>query len=89
MNIIVGQYLAEELDVEGRVTPILWSMTDVVFRQAIADDVLPVFVENPDDKTIRDYARRLRVDYESRTDSSEALIKISMSHLMLNRLQPA
>ena len=63
MNIIVGQYLAEELDVEGRVTPILWSMTDVVFRQAIADDVLPVFVENPDDKTIRDYARRLRVDY--------------------------
>jgi tetratricopeptide (TPR) repeat protein len=62
-NVPVGQRLAEELDVEGRVQPILWSMTDPIFRAYVDDGKLPRFVENPDDKTIRDYAGRLKVAY--------------------------
>lgn len=62
-NLSVGQFVAEELDVEGRVTPILWSMTDPAFRKAIDDGVIPNFAENPDDAMIRDYARKLRVNY--------------------------
>jgi tetratricopeptide (TPR) repeat protein len=62
-NVPVGQMLAKELDEEGRVMPILWSMTDPIFRAYIDDGKLPGFVENPDDKTIRDYAGRLKVAY--------------------------
>ncbi|MCH9020951.1 MAG: hypothetical protein IIA73_11380, partial [Proteobacteria bacterium] len=62
-NVAVGQYLSEEMDLEGRVTPILWSMTDFAFRSYIDDGTLPRFVENPDDKTIREYAGRLRASY--------------------------
>jgi tetratricopeptide (TPR) repeat protein len=62
-NVPVGQRLVEELDVEGRVSPILWSMLDPVFRAYIDDGKLPGYVENPDEKTIRDYASRLKVAY--------------------------
>ena len=62
-NVSVGQYLSEELDLEGRVAPVLWSMTDSEFRSRIDDGTLPKFVEHPDDKTIRDYARKLRASY--------------------------
>ncbi|MCH8978696.1 MAG: hypothetical protein IH945_05570 [Armatimonadetes bacterium] len=62
-NVLVGQYLAEELDLEGRVEPVLWSMTDSTFRSYIDEGKLPRFVENPDDNTIRDYARRMRASY--------------------------
>ena len=34
-------------------------------------------------------SRRLSKDYEERTSSSEAMIYLAMSHLMLRRLQPA
>jgi len=33
--------------------------------------------------------RRLSKDYERRTDTSEAIVKISMIHLMLRRLEPS
>ena len=33
-------------------------------------------------------ARRLSKDYERRTDTSAAMLQISMIHLMLRRLQP-
>lgn len=62
-NVPVAMKLAEALDLEGRVSPIHWSMLDPVFRAYIDDGKLPGFVENPDDKTIRDYAGRLRVAY--------------------------
>ena len=62
-NVPLGQKLVEELDVEGRVAPILWSMTDPVFRAYVDEGLLPGFVENPDDKTVRDYAAKLRVAY--------------------------
>lgn len=62
-NVPVAMKLKEELDLEGRVSPILWSMLDPVFRAYIDDGKLPGFVENPDDKTIRDYAGKLKVAY--------------------------
>jgi len=34
-------------------------------------------------------SRRLSKDYERRTDTSEAMVKISMIHLMLRRLEPS
>ncbi|HXH60609.1 MAG TPA: tetratricopeptide repeat protein, partial [Fimbriimonadaceae bacterium] len=62
-NVPVVQHLAEQLDIEGRVSPIVWSMLDPVFRAYVDDGKLPGFVENPDDKKIRDYAGRLHVRY--------------------------
>jgi tetratricopeptide (TPR) repeat protein len=62
-NVPIGQQLAKELDEEGRVFPILWSMTDPVFRAYVDDGKLPSFIENPDDKTIRDVVGRLKVAY--------------------------
>ncbi len=62
-NVPVAMRLTEELDIEGRVAPILWSMLDPVFRAYVDDGKLPRYVENPDDRTIRDYAGRLKVAY--------------------------
>lgn len=62
-NIPVGQKLAEQLDLEGRVAPILWSMTDPIFRVYIEEKKLPGYVSNPDDRVVRDYASRLKVAY--------------------------
>ncbi len=35
------------------------------------------------------FARRLRKDYDTRSDVSEAMIYVAMIHLMLKRLHPS
>lgn len=62
-NVPVSQKFVAELDNDGRVAPIQWSMTDPVVRDAIEKRVLTEFTTDPDDKTLRDIARKLDVEY--------------------------
>lgn len=62
-NVLIGLKLSEHIDLEGRVTPILWSTTDPVFRAYLEEKTLPEYVANPDDPTIEEFASRLRVAY--------------------------
>ena len=62
-DVLVGQFIAEELDIEGRVSPILWSMTDPVFRAYVDEGSVPNFGDNPDLDSVRDFARKQKFAY--------------------------
>ncbi len=55
--------VADELSKEGRVVPIVWSLSDPVFRLSAEEGLIPRFKENPSDKEISDTAQKLRVKY--------------------------
>ncbi|MBS1713733.1 MAG: hypothetical protein JST30_05290 [Armatimonadetes bacterium] len=60
--LLVAPYLAEELDRDGRVRPVVWSNTDPVFRQWTASRPEQDFVPYPDLRTALDGARSLGVE---------------------------
>ena len=63
LQLSFAQYLAEELDVAGRVAPIVWSMNDPKFREYVSDGTISEFVPAPDLRLIREVGRKLRVQY--------------------------
>ena len=58
-----ANYLAGYLDESGRVSSILWGMTDAKFRQAVLDGKLDVEVETISDKNVNKAADVLKVSY--------------------------
>jgi len=58
----VAPYLAEELDMDGRVRPVVWSNTDPVFRQWTESRPEQDFVPYPDMRTALGGARSLGVE---------------------------
>jgi len=62
-NLPLDSYFAGELEQEGRVVPIVWSLSDPVFRGLVEDGELPRFTATPSEKEIREVAARLKVDY--------------------------
>lgn len=58
-----ANYLAGYLDESGRVTSVLWGMTDANFRQAVLDGKLDVDVETISDKGVNKAADVLKVGY--------------------------
>jgi len=62
-NLSIDSYLAGEIEQEGRVTPIVWSLSDPVFRALVDDGEIPRFTPTPTEREIREVAGRLRVDY--------------------------
>lgn len=62
-NYTLAPYVAEELDKDGRVRPVVWSMTDPVFREWTSKDVFRGFEFNPTLNTVQDVARKLGVKY--------------------------
>lgn len=55
--------VADELSKEGRVTPIVWSLSDPVFRISAEEGVIPRYKANPSDQEISETAQKLRVKY--------------------------
>ena len=62
-NYSLAPFVAEELDKDGRVRPVVWSMTDPVFREWMSKDVVSGFEPNPTTKTAMDMARKLGVRF--------------------------
>lgn len=62
-NVLVADSLADELAEQGRVRPILWSMSDPVFRAYVESGILGEFKPRPSVDQIREAGRKLRVDF--------------------------
>ncbi|MCW5939326.1 MAG: hypothetical protein KF884_02650 [Fimbriimonadaceae bacterium] len=62
-NQLLAPYLAQALDDDGRVRPVVWSMTDPVFRQWAETDSILVEAEQPDERTVLRVASRRRIEY--------------------------
>ncbi len=61
-NRMLGQLMAEELDNDGRIIPIAWSLSDPLFRRAV-DEKLVKASNNPGIDEILNSAEKLKTDY--------------------------
>lgn len=62
-NVLIAPYLAEQLQQDARVQPILWSMADPLFRRYVETGIVSDFDERPSIAEVRETARKLRVDW--------------------------
>lgn len=62
-NVDLGIYLAEELDKEGRVAPVVWSLTDAFFRAAVNDGFITNPNEAPSLAIAQQAASKMKVEY--------------------------
>lgn len=62
-NFSLTSFVADQLDKDGRVRPVVWSLTDPVFRQWVNKDVFGPFEQNPSQSQALDTARKLGVRY--------------------------
>lgn len=59
----LAPYVAEELDKDGRVRPVVWSLSDPVFREWSAKDIVGGLDPEPDQRQVLETGRRLGVPY--------------------------
>jgi tetratricopeptide (TPR) repeat protein len=57
------QYIAQEFDEDGRVSPIAWGLTDPYFRAAVEDGLLKSASKQPDLEEALAAGNRLKVEY--------------------------
>lgn len=62
-NVAILSYIAQELDDEGRVVPIAWSLTDPVFRAAVDDGHIKRPPTYPSMELAFEIANKLRITY--------------------------
>lgn len=62
-NLRFATELANELDAEGRVVPIVWSMSDAIFRTYVDENRIRVKADDPSDDEIASLAKRMKVAY--------------------------
>jgi len=62
-NLPILNLIADELDNDGRVKPIAWSMTDPEFRKAVDSGLIRDGVDYPEFEDIRVGAQKLKVEY--------------------------
>ncbi|MBS1721941.1 MAG: hypothetical protein JSS66_02920 [Armatimonadetes bacterium] len=62
-NVLLSPYLAEELDKDGRVRPVVWSLSDPVFREWTSRDVFGQFDASPSLRQALDTSRKLGLTY--------------------------
>ncbi len=63
LDLPIATYLAAELERDGRVVPVVWSMSDPVFRQWAADGLAPSRPVGGDPREAQGLARKLKVPY--------------------------
>lgn len=59
----LGNHLAEEFDTDGRTTPIMWGLSDAIFRPAVLEGKLGDVPNLPTRAQALDVARRLGANY--------------------------
>ena len=59
----VADYVANELQIDGRVQPIVWSMTDPIYREAVDSGKIPGGVETPTLAEAERVAGKLKAEY--------------------------
>jgi tetratricopeptide (TPR) repeat protein len=59
----VADIASQEIDEDGRLTPIVWSTTDPIFRSAIEDKLIPTPSDNPLMADFQDAMPKLKVGY--------------------------
>lgn len=59
----IADYVANELQTDGRVQPIVWSMTDPVFREAVESGKIPSGIDTPTLAEVQRHAGKLRAEY--------------------------
>lgn len=62
-NLAVAHQLAQAIDDDGRAAPIVWSMTDPLFRAAVEDGLVRRAKENPTLEEAFDAADRMKVEF--------------------------
>ncbi len=62
-NLTVAHQLAQAIDDDGRAAPIVWSMTDPLFRAAVEDGVVTRPKDNPSMEEAFAAAERMKVEY--------------------------
>jgi len=62
-NVSIANLLAEQLDVDGRVDPIVWSLSDARFRKASESGLLGDYTPNPTPAELDFVAKKLRAEY--------------------------
>lgn len=62
-NLTVAHQVAQAMDDDGRVAPIVWSLTDPAFRAAVDDGVIPRPKDNPSMDEAFAAAERMKVEY--------------------------
>lgn len=62
-NLSVAHQLAQSLDEDGRVVPIVWSLSDAVFRAYVDAGKLKSPDDNPTFNEVRDAAAKLKIAY--------------------------
>ncbi len=63
LEIPIATMLAEELDTEGKVSPVVWSLTDPLFRAWVDAGKVSAAWDHPTDEQIRSVAQSLHIAY--------------------------
>lgn len=63
VNLLLDVYVAQAIDEIGQVEPVVWSITDSVFRKAIDDGTVPVDRDQPSEEHLAETAKALQADY--------------------------
>ena len=72
VNVAVSDYIAQELDTDGRVTPIVYSMTDPVFRTAAQSGRIKDVLDKPTAASAFNIAHQFGAEYVLIEESYQA-----------------
>lgn len=62
-NVSIDSYLSIEMDEDGRVLPVIWSLTDPIFRAAVNSKIVPNIPSSPTVEQALDAAKALKAEY--------------------------
>lgn len=62
-NVPIDSFLAMETDEEGRVLPVIWSMTDPIFRAAVNEKLIPNIPSDPTVEQALEAAKALKAEW--------------------------
>lgn len=62
-NVPILQYLAQDLEEDGRVSPVAWGLSDPMFRAAVEDKILKNPPELPNLQQAKQVASQLKAEY--------------------------
>lgn len=62
-NVPIANFLAQEIEEAGRLSPIVWSLTDPTFRKATLDGKLKALPDKPKESDIMGAAKALGADF--------------------------